>query len=107
MAKKVLKAVKSLRLDKDIRILQANKGNCSVVLDVYEYKVKLKTLLESRVYEPLLNDPTAKVEKKIQKLLSKHKTAGPTDLKRKLIPYHRKLPHLYGFPKIHKPDIFL
>jgi hypothetical protein len=32
-SKKELKAVKSLRLNKDIRILSADKGNCSVVLD--------------------------------------------------------------------------
>jgi hypothetical protein len=30
MTKKELKAAKSLRLNKDIRILQANEGNCMV-----------------------------------------------------------------------------
>jgi hypothetical protein len=70
-----------------------------------EYKAKLNTLLSSEVYEPLPKDPTAKVERKIHKLLSKHTTALPTDLKRKLTPHHSKPPHLYGLPKIHKPDI--
>jgi hypothetical protein len=32
MNKKELKAVKFLRLNKEIRILQADKGNCTVVL---------------------------------------------------------------------------
>jgi hypothetical protein len=34
---KDLKALKSLRLNKDIRILQADEGNCMVVLDETEY----------------------------------------------------------------------
>jgi hypothetical protein len=33
MTTKEFKAVKSLRLNKDIRILQADMGNCTVVLD--------------------------------------------------------------------------
>jgi hypothetical protein len=40
----------------------------------------------TRIYEPLPKDPTAKVERKVQKLLSKHKTALLIDLKRKLTP---------------------
>jgi hypothetical protein len=34
MTTKELKAVKSLRLNKDIRILRADKGICTVVLEV-------------------------------------------------------------------------
>jgi hypothetical protein len=62
-------------------------------------------LLESGVYELLPKDPTAKIERKIQTLLSKHKTALPTELKLKLTPYYSKPPHLYGLPQVHKPDI--
>jgi hypothetical protein len=81
MTKKELKAIKSLRLNKDIRIPQADNGKCTVVLDETKYKSKLNTLLESGVYEPLTKDPSANVERKLHKLLSKHKTALPTDLK--------------------------
>jgi hypothetical protein len=77
------------------------------VLDESKYKDKLSTLLESGVYEPLPKVPIDMVERKVQKLLSKLKTALPTDPKHKLTPYHRKPPHLYGLPKIHKPDISL
>jgi hypothetical protein len=72
--------VKSLRLNKDIRILRADTGNCTVVLDESEYKDKLNTLLESGVYETLSKDPAAKVERNVQKLLSKYKTTLPTDV---------------------------
>jgi hypothetical protein len=100
-----LKAVRSLRLSKDIRILHADKGNCTVVLDKSVYKDKLNSLLESGVYEPLPKDPTTKIERKIRMLLSKHKTALPTELKLRFTPYYSKPRHLYGLPKVHKPDI--
>jgi hypothetical protein len=60
-----LNAVKYLRLNKDIRILQVDKGNCKVVLDESKYKSKLNTLLDSGVYKSLPKDPTAKVERKV------------------------------------------
>jgi hypothetical protein len=94
-----------LRLNQDIRILPADKGNCTVVLDEFKYNDKINTLLESGIYEPMPKDPTAKVERKVQQILAKYKTVLPTEVKRKLTPYHSKLPHLYGLPKIHKPDI--
>jgi hypothetical protein len=53
----------------------------------------------------LPKDPTATAERKIQNILSNHKTPLPTDLKHKLALYHSKPPPLYGLPKIHKPDI--
>jgi hypothetical protein len=66
-----------LRLNKDIRILLADKGTCAMVEDESEYKHKLNTLLESGVYEPLPEDPKARIDRKGQKLFSKHKTAFP------------------------------
>jgi hypothetical protein len=36
-----LKAVKSLRLNKDNRLLQPDKGNCAMMLDESKYKDKL------------------------------------------------------------------
>jgi hypothetical protein len=77
-----------------------------VVLDESQYKDKWNTLLKSGVYELLPKDPTAKVERKVQELLPKHKTVHPTDLKHKLSPYQSK-PYPYGLPTIHKPDISL
>jgi hypothetical protein len=70
-----------------------------------KYKEKLNTLLDSGIYVPLPKDPTPKVEGKIQKLLSKHKTTLPIDLKHRLTPCHSKPLHLYGLPAIHKLDI--
>jgi hypothetical protein len=65
MTKEELKIVKLLRLNKDIRILQADKGNCMVEFDESKYKNKLNILLESGVYEPLPKDPMAEVDRKV------------------------------------------
>jgi hypothetical protein len=51
MTTKELKAVKSLTLNKDIKILQVDKGNCTVVLVESKYKNKLYTLLDFEVYD--------------------------------------------------------
>jgi hypothetical protein len=74
--------MRSLRLNKYNRILQADKGSCSRVLEESKYQDKINILLESEVYEPLPKDPTAKVERKVKILLAKHKNILPTDLKR-------------------------
>jgi hypothetical protein len=105
MTKSESMALKALRNNKQIRILQADKGNCTVVSNESTYKEKISSLLESGVYEILPKDPTSQIERKIRQLLTKHKTVLPVALKRKLTPYHSKPPHLYGLPKIHKPDI--
>jgi hypothetical protein len=49
----------------------------------------------------------SQIERKIRKLLTKHKTVLPASLKHKLTHYHIKSSHLYGHPKIHKSDFSL
>jgi hypothetical protein len=66
---------------------------------------KCFVLLESGVYKILRMDPTSKIVRKTQKLFTKHKTVLPAAWKYKLTSYYSKPPHLYGLPKIHKPDI--
>jgi hypothetical protein len=66
---------------------------------------KLNTLFDSELYEPVQKDPTSKTERKVQKLLSKHKSGLSIELKRHLTSYHSKPPHLHGLPKIHKKNI--
>jgi hypothetical protein len=56
----------------------------------------LNALLQSGIYKQLSKELTAKVEKKVNKPFSKHKTALLPDLKHKLTTYHSKPPYLYG-----------
>jgi hypothetical protein len=72
---------------------------------VREDTYSLRKLTSITGPETLPKDPTAKVERKVQKLLSKYRNTLQTDLKHKLTPYRSKPPQLYGLPKIHKPDI--
>jgi len=81
-----LKSIKSLKENKDTRLLQADKGNCIVVLDDSEYKHALNSLQESGVYEPLSKNTTSAVETEVQELLSKYKNTPLTWLKYKLTP---------------------
>jgi hypothetical protein len=43
-------ALKSLKDNKEIRILQSYKENCKVVLNVFTYKEKITSVLEPGVY---------------------------------------------------------
>jgi hypothetical protein len=67
--------------------------------------MKIASVLESGVYKILHKDPTSQIDRKIWKLLTKHKTVLPAALKYKLTPYSSKPHHLYGLPTIHKTDI--
>jgi hypothetical protein len=89
----------TLKRNGDIRILPADKGNCTVVMKETTYMEKLNTLLDS--------DLTSRIERKILKLLSKHKSGLSVELKRHLTSRHSKPPHLCGLPKIHKENIAL
>jgi hypothetical protein len=71
------------------------------------YKENISSLLETGSYEILHNDPTSQIERKIWELLTKYKTFFPAASKRKVTPYQREPPHLYGLPKLHKPGITL
>jgi hypothetical protein len=65
--------LKSVKVNKEIRILQAGKGNYKAVLSESTCK-RLSSLLESGVYEHLQKDPMSQIERKLRKRLSKHKT---------------------------------
>jgi hypothetical protein len=98
-----LKAMKSFRLYEEIGILQADRCNCTVVLEQFKYKGKL--------------NPCPKILQQRLKLMyrnsfpplpsPKNKTGLSAVLQYKLTQYCSKSPHLYVLPKIHKPDISL
>ncbi len=62
ISKKQHKALTNLKRNKNIVILPADKGNATVVMDRYEYKMKMKKLLDDEyTYKQLPNDPTRKM----------------------------------------------
>ena len=67
-------ALKSLRNDNNIKILHADKGNATVILDSEDYSAKAHELLGNRTsYAMLEKDPTRPTERSLLNLLRKLK----------------------------------
>ena len=98
-------AIESLKKDKSIQILPADKGRATVVIDNSDYESKALTLLQDEnVYEKLNKDPTQKFQSKLIKLLKELKDKGAIDSKIywKIYPTVADVPKFYGLIKIHK-----
>jgi hypothetical protein len=57
--------------NRNLTILQADKGNATVVLNTSDYKQKFTSLLEDPAYRKLAKDPTDAIERKTTLLLKK------------------------------------
>ena len=100
-------AANTLRKDQSIVILPADKGNVTVVMNREEYTDKIKTMLSDGTYKRLKEDPTATVERKINRALAKCEKDGYIIGKHRLYlqPQCSTPPQLYGLPKIHKEGV--
>ena len=101
------KALQNLRADTDIKILPADKGKATVVINTSDYKEKLHKLLDDRsVYEVLKKDPTTSYKNKLINTLKSWKKDGTISdqLYHKIYPTSEEVPKFYGLPKIHKKD---
>lgn len=107
MHKEKQAALKTLKQDKNIVILPADKGNATVVMDAAQYEEKVASLLEDTVYEKVKRDPTAATEKKVLKEVREleKKELIPKNLGTRLKPSASVPPKLYGQPKIHKAEV--
>ena len=99
--------MEKLKKNDDIKILPADKGRATVILDSDVYKNKMTKLLsDSNTYMPLKNDPTHKYKSELIEIL---RTWDKQDLIPKKIHHQiystqEEVPKLYGLPKIHKKD---
>ena len=101
-------AISELKKDKNIKILPADKGKCTVVLDTDTYKSKCLDLLnDTKTYEKLSRDPTPKYKKELVAILKSLKDTDSIDEKvwRQIYPTTDTPPRFYGLPKIHKAHI--
>jgi hypothetical protein len=93
-------ALNSLRKRDDIVILKADKGNATVVLDLQDYKQKAHVILDDPSnYERLSRDPTAKVERELNRQLLQCSSKA----RKRLGSSDGICPRFYGLPKLHKP----
>ena len=100
-------AIKSLQCDKNIKILPADKGNATVVMDKVEYYNKLADLIASGGYCKVKRKPILKTVRKLSQILNKNKDLIPQNKYRQLTQHYSKLSHMYVLPKIHKDSILL
>jgi hypothetical protein len=68
--KKEFMELKSLK-SKEVRILQPEKGKCTVVLNEITFK-NISSLLESGVYGIICQVPLSQIESKVRQRLTKH-----------------------------------
>ena len=99
--------MKGLQSDKKIKIIQADKGNATVVLDSTEYDKKVQELLGDKTsYSILKDDPTRTTERKLLNLLRDlHKNKQiPDDAYNNVRPSEgsSKPAKFYGRLKLHK-----
>lgn len=100
-------AIDSLKKDKTITILPADKGRTIVVMDTKKYISQMETTLaDTNTYEILKKNPTEQKKKTLKALLkplleSQKITQEAYD---HLIPTASITPRIYGTPKIHKKD---
>ena len=101
-------AMASLRANKEIVILPADKGNATIVLDTAEYHAKALDILSKHPFRRLEGDPTRKNEKRVNDMLKNLHASGELDATTASslrAPLHgTRPPMFYGTVKLHKKD---
>ena len=99
-------AVSNLEKDKNIIVLEADKGNVTVVMDVAGYKEKAMEVIGKEPFKVLTKDPTKKNEKRVNDDLKRLAKNG--SINKETLGYLRltegssRVPLLYGRVKLHK-----
>ena len=98
-------ALNVLRKSKDLLIMGADKGKCTVVQSSVEYEKKVETMLSDKhTYEKLSKNPTPKYKRKLVEILKRLKAEEKIDESqyRLLFPTAENIPRMYCTTKIHK-----
>lgn len=100
-------ALASLRKN-DITILQAGKGNKTVILDAKDYEKKAMEILHKPPFHRLARDPTSRNEKHVNDCPKNMKDMGEIDeammKKLRVLCNGMHTPVFYGTAKVHKPE---
>lgn len=96
---------KFLRENKNMLVLNADKGNKTVAMDKNDYDLKMKAILSDMcTYKRLTKDPTSILQNKNNNLVEKLFQTNIINIteKNKLTTKIATAPRIYGLPKIHK-----
>ncbi len=99
-------AIRTLRDDKNIKVLPADKGNAVVVINMEDYNDKMRQILNDPLHFAVLpENPTKKREDLLNKFLLR-KLRQPDIISQRLHSFLRasdsRTPQLYGLVKVHK-----
>ncbi|XP_075167963.1 uncharacterized protein LOC142240139 [Haematobia irritans] len=96
-----------LKHNKNIIILEADKGNVTVGMEKLEYDTRMEKIVNDiMMYRKLKSDPTNKLQRINNELvdeLFKHNIIDDSE-KRRMKTEAAIAPRIYGLPKIHKQD---
>ena len=101
------KAISELKSCDDIVILEADKGNCTVVMNKIDYTTKMMVLLnDKKTYKVLTRNPVPVIEKRLNSFIWKlrHEEKISFSNYKSLRSCDSVLPRIYGFYKIHKTN---
>ena len=107
ITKEERQALYKLKKDDSIKILPADKGRVTVIMNSEEYdKQIMKLLQDNNTYEKLKSDPTKKYKAKLVNSLKKWKNENKLSYSEynRLYPTSECHPKFYGLPKVHKQD---
>ena len=102
------KALQTIRSDKAIKILPADKGKATVIMKATEYDTKIAGLFgDDTNYKKLERDPTKVYKSKLVNIMKEWKrTKTISDaLYYSIYPSSEAVPKLYGVPKVHKNNV--
>ena len=101
-------ALRSLkRKKKDVVFTKADKGNTTVVMDLSEYREKLRAITSGDGFTEMKKDITEMEGRKLSKLLMECEKKGQLERVRRLSLTVKALrcPILFGLPKLHKSGV--
>lgn len=99
---------KFLEENKELYILKADKGGCTVAMSRRDYIEKTETMLgDDSTYKILEVDPTAKLQRLLNETLKRLKNSKDISVEvgKHLTTYNSVISKLYCLPKIHKPNV--
>ena len=95
-------AIKRLSNNKDIAILKQDKGRGVIILNRSKYIEKCLSIVNSSQFLQVDKDPTASIERKVQRTLRKIKDKIPALLYSKVYPTRSSPGRFHGTAKLHK-----
>ena len=106
LTKEEHEAIRSIRNNKEIIVLQADKGNATVILDASDYERKAKDLLNNLPFKQVKKNPTARNERRVNdclKRLLEKKAINKGTFDQLRVPLNGTRPSMfYGSIKLHR-----